>query len=217
MFEQHLQFLVDHHFTAISLATLADGLKNPFRLPAKPVILTMDDGHNSVFKFAVPLLQQYNCPAELFIITDRVDTTGFLNWRQLRVLSEQGLGLQSHGKSHTIFNKLTISERKVELTESRMIIENMSGQSVSTFAVPIGGYPRGLRHQLAESGYELCCTSYHGLNTVESEPFALRRIMIKYPYDTIAGLKSLMRPFSLLSVTRHVKNMYKYTRNSILG
>lgn len=77
------------------------------RLPTRPVLLTFDDGFKSHYTKVLPLLQQFNYPAVMGIVTSWVDTpadTGirlsdtvvvprdtFMSWDDLRQVARSGL------------------------------------------------------------------------------------------------------------------------------
>ena len=66
-------------------------------LPERCVLLTIDDGHYSVYKYVYPLLAEYNCKANLSIIGEFVErslyrkeipqTNYWMNWEEISELS----------------------------------------------------------------------------------------------------------------------------------
>jgi peptidoglycan/xylan/chitin deacetylase (PgdA/CDA1 family) len=70
-FETALRFLVKH-YTPVSLR---DVLSNPdgHNLPARPVLVTFDDGYASVCEFAAPICRKYHVPAVFFVSAECLD------------------------------------------------------------------------------------------------------------------------------------------------
>ncbi|MEZ5560108.1 MAG: poly-beta-1,6-N-acetyl-D-glucosamine N-deacetylase PgaB [Pseudomonadales bacterium] len=79
---------------------------DPARLPAKPVLLTFDDGYASFYERVLPLLQLFGYPAVLAPVTRWIDTPEgatvdyggepaprerFLTWAQIREIAGSGL------------------------------------------------------------------------------------------------------------------------------
>ncbi|HAC90738.1 MAG TPA: poly-beta-1,6-N-acetyl-D-glucosamine N-deacetylase PgaB, partial [Planctomycetaceae bacterium] len=83
-FEAQMQWLVDqgHHF--ITIDDIIDYRKHNRRLPGKAVLITFDDGYQSVYANAFPVLRKYRIPAVIALVgswlraPDKVDFGGHL-------------------------------------------------------------------------------------------------------------------------------------------
>lgn len=73
-FESDLVWLKAHGYTTITTAHLADYLEGKSDLPAKPIILTIDDGKYGVYKHAWPLLMKYGMTGSLAVIGSMIDS-----------------------------------------------------------------------------------------------------------------------------------------------
>jgi peptidoglycan/xylan/chitin deacetylase (PgdA/CDA1 family) len=56
----------------IDLQTFCDAQAPGHRLPARPVLITFDDGYRSVFELARPILRRHGIPAALFVCSEPV-------------------------------------------------------------------------------------------------------------------------------------------------
>ena len=74
VFARHIAYLW-HHYTVISLDTLVSAIhqKDFSRIPAKSVVITIDDGHAGNIEL-LPLFKQYRICPTLFVCTQIVDT-----------------------------------------------------------------------------------------------------------------------------------------------
>lgn len=63
---------VKEHYNALSLDELIQSLNEKKKLPAYSVFITMDDGYESNYSLAYPILKEMNIPAAIFIATDFV-------------------------------------------------------------------------------------------------------------------------------------------------
>ena len=74
VFAKHLDYLA-RHWTVISLETLVDAIyqKDFSRIPAKSVIITIDDGHAGNIKL-LDLFKQYRIRPTLFVCTQIINT-----------------------------------------------------------------------------------------------------------------------------------------------
>ena len=106
-FEADLQFLQDSDFEAVTMADLIRFAHGEGTLPARPLVLTFDDGYFSDYLYLFPLLQQYDTRAVSSIIgktTDDYTAEGrdilypHLLWPQIVEMAASGLvEIQNHG------------------------------------------------------------------------------------------------------------------------
>ncbi len=68
MFENDLIYLKEHGYESISVGQLIDHAETGAPLPEKPVVITFDDGYESFYTYAWPLLKQYGFKATLSVI-----------------------------------------------------------------------------------------------------------------------------------------------------
>lgn len=73
-FEKDLKMLKDKGFNVISLRKLLNSMEGREKLPDNAVVITFDDGIESFYKYAYPLLKKYNMPSVNFVITSRTES-----------------------------------------------------------------------------------------------------------------------------------------------
>lgn len=72
-FEKHLELIRKNGVTPISLEQLIQHLCTGKPLPAKPIVLTFDDGYIGNYQIVYPLLKKYNYPAVFSVYTDKIE------------------------------------------------------------------------------------------------------------------------------------------------
>lgn len=109
--EQVLLFLKQNGYSTIDCAQLrvCDGNRSA---ASKTIMLTFDDGHISLWKYAFPLLKRYGFKAVSFICPGLVpeadtDAAGearkLCNWSEIKQMHESGwIDFQSHGLYHDL-------------------------------------------------------------------------------------------------------------------
>ncbi|OZY87705.1 hypothetical protein CBP51_12310 [Cellvibrio mixtus] len=107
-FEQQLQ-LIKHYFQPMTLAALAQIIKQTGRTPDNAVVITVDDGYRDFYEVAYPLLKHYQVPATFFV------TTGFVN-QDLWLWPDQVLWLLRNRTSSS--GRLIVGDKTFDLTES---------------------------------------------------------------------------------------------------
>ena len=93
-FEKHLRYFRDSGTVIMTLDEVADLVEEGQELPARAVVLTIDDADQSVYELAYPLLKKYGMRAHLFVPTAKVgDTWSELDvctWDQLTEMEDSG-------------------------------------------------------------------------------------------------------------------------------
>ncbi len=163
LFARHLDFLERNHYSVAPLAELIMALRTGSTLPDKTVAITFDDGYDSIYEHALPLLAQRQWPFTVFINTQPVDDNwhGFMSWSQLRELVQQGASIANHGASHDHMVRRRAEESRqqwlqrleagIVLAEQRIFAE--TGQEHRWLAYPYGEYNQAIQGLLRKLDY----------------------------------------------------------------
>ena len=142
-FAAQLDWLARNDYRVIRLSQLTAFLQGREPLPKRAVVITMDDGYESVHRHALPLLRQYGFPATLFVYTDFIGAGDALSWNQLSELKASGwVDIQAHSKTH------------------RNLIERLPGETDERYRQSVDAElrtaPRSARASAAGAGSALC-------------------------------------------------------------
>ena len=135
-FEKQLQYLNENGYTTIFFEDLWN-IENI----EKPVIITADDGYQDNFLYMLPLLEQYQCKATVFIICDMMGESPALHMsaEQAKQMGEsEYVSIQSHTVSHTKLDTLSYEAQQQEMEESKRYITRMTGKEPMTLCYPSG-------------------------------------------------------------------------------
>jgi len=177
IFAQQMDFLIGKGYTAITLPEVMAGLAGG-ALPAKPVVITFDDGYADIFTQAYPILHQKNLKATVFIITQLLEGSDYMTWEQLREMNSSGImTIGNHTLSHRALPKLTEEQVRDEIVSAREILNSHLGINVNTFAYPFGNASPTATKILGEIGTAAAVTASRGLACAKL-PYALPRIRI---------------------------------------
>lgn len=156
--ERHFQILQDGGYTPISMEMMVNHLRTGSQLPDKPVLLTFDDNYVGQYKYAFPLLKQYNYPAVWSVHTRFVGTGGQkpkATWDQLREMQQSGLiTIASHTVNHLNLKDLSDAVIEKEVTESKQVLERELGIEIDYFTYPEGDFTDVAREKLIKAGYK---------------------------------------------------------------
>lgn len=180
-FERQMRYLTENGYTAISLKELFQASGHPEALPAKPVVITFDDGYEDNYSIALPILQKYGMKGTVFVVAANVGTPGYLTWQQIKEMQLRYTEIGSHTLTHVTLRDLNYAEQVKELADSKKILETQLGQPVEFLAYPYGGYNESVINALKQTGYLGACTGKTGLNTASTPPYFLKRISVPKP------------------------------------
>jgi hypothetical protein len=145
----------------------------------KGICLTFDDGCLTDLSVAAPLLLQQRLSATFYVTVNHLGKRGYMTQTQVRELAKLGFEIGSHSMSHRHLNDLKFNDLKMELTDSKKQLEDITGHEVVHFSCP-GGRTSELIEKIArEANYHSVATSRIGLNTPKSDNYALARIAVK--------------------------------------
>ena len=163
-FEAQLKWLKDNGFTVIPLREAVEYLQGTrVSLPTKSVVITADDGWQSVYTYMFPLVRKYNIPVTLFIYPQTISQGKHaMTWDELKELQRTGLfDIQGHTYWHPNFKqeKKKLSPLgyekfvKTQLVNSKKILEDKLGNKITLLAWPFGIYDNYLEQEAANAGY----------------------------------------------------------------
>ncbi len=186
-FARQLAYLRDNNYSVISFTQLADFLEGKAAIPAKSVILTIDDGYRSAYDVAYPVLRRYRQKATIFVYSDFIGAGAGLTWSQMKeMVASKLIDIQPHSKTHS---DLTIrlegeSEKayreriREEIRYTTQAIKRNLGLPIHTFSYPYGAENDAVLDLVEAEGFRLGTTVTRGSNPSFAHPLALRRTQI---------------------------------------
>jgi peptidoglycan/xylan/chitin deacetylase (PgdA/CDA1 family) len=178
IFRQQMDYLLEKGYNTVTLQELVAALNSGISLPAKPIVLTFDDGYRDFFTNAFPILRERNLKATVFVITQLVDGEDYLTWEQLREIKGSGLiTIGDHTLSHKDLAALPEEEIRSQILDAKNILENNLGGKTEVFAYPYGDSNNKVTKVLQEGGFLAAVRVSRGLACAKL-PFSLPRIRI---------------------------------------
>ena len=99
-FNRQMKFLYNHHFRVLTLEELESFKKGEKSYPGKKVVITFDDGSESYYTKALPILEKYGFASTNFIITSKINQKGYLTDEEIKKLKENKLvRLEGHSRN----------------------------------------------------------------------------------------------------------------------
>ena len=188
-FEDQLNYLKENNYYYPTWQEVADFVDGKIDLPKNSVVITMDDGHKSVFNLEIPLLDKYNIPATAFIITKKFDTNNLEKYKDSTINFEshtnnmhRGGGTIGHGG---IFPALSLEEGIADLKTS---IEKLGGNS-GALAYPYGDCTERTKQAAEQAGFKVAFTTVNKKLKPGMDKYELPRVRM-YKEITLNGFKN---------------------------
>tara|TARA_Y100000310_G_scaffold345226_1_gene462890 strand:+ start:9135 stop:10988 length:1854 start_codon:yes stop_codon:yes gene_type:complete len=210
-FSKQMQYLAENGYKTCSLTQLHQFLNQKQDLTQKYVVITFDDGRESVYTKALPILNAYGFKATLYLVPEWMEGrnipeeenySNFLTWDQVNQLKEAGFEIGSHTYSHA--NLTTTNDLKNQLQTADEIIQQKIGSKVEHFCYPYGKYNRTILEEVNKR-YTTAITVNQGFSKQSGE-YARQWILNNTDLATFQQL--LNKP--TLSVCMIVKNEAKH-------
>lgn len=104
-FEGQMRRLAEHGYRIASLRDAVGALRHPAEGTTPRTVITVDDGHRSVYALLFPLIREHRMPVTLFVYPSAISNADYaMTWGQLREMQASGLvEVQSHTYWHPNF------------------------------------------------------------------------------------------------------------------
>jgi peptidoglycan/xylan/chitin deacetylase (PgdA/CDA1 family) len=164
VFEQQLAWLRDHEYRIVPLRAAIDALRGAGeRDLGRAVVITVDDGHRTVYTELFPLIKRYRFPVTLFIYPSAISNASYaMTWEQIAEMARSGLvDVQSHTYWHPNFHREKARLKPAEYTafvtnqlgRSKKVLAERLHSDVTMLAWPFGIVDPELEQMAREAGY----------------------------------------------------------------
>lgn len=172
-FHQQMDWLQEHDYEAVTLEMVERAWYDGGTLPAKPVVLSFDDGYRPQFTYALPELKRHGWPGVLNLKAEGSD----LYTSNVEAMIDAGWELAAHTINHQDLTTLGAAELKEEVAGSRAILRREYGVPVADFCYPAGQFDETVISAVKAAGYTAATTEIPGEATRQA-PYELARFEI---------------------------------------
>ncbi|MBI3548324.1 MAG: polysaccharide deacetylase family protein [Elusimicrobia bacterium] len=186
-FRWQMEYLVRHGFTTLLFRELEEIRQGKRKMPAKPALVTFDDGYANNYEIAYPIMKEVGVKGNIFLVYETMEQHNawhnpdtepwvrMLTWAQVKEMQDSGVvDFGSHTMRHRNLAALPLDEVRWELFESRERLKKQLGQDIPCFAYPYGAgaYKDDVR-ALAQEAYPF--------------DFAFKQGVMKWPWKPEHG------------------------------
>jgi peptidoglycan/xylan/chitin deacetylase (PgdA/CDA1 family) len=180
-FIAEMRWLHRQGYQAVTLDEVMAAWYHDGTLPAKPVVITFDNGYVPQATFAPEVLSPYGWPGVLNEITARHLAT----WR-LRRLVALGWEIDSHSVTHPNLTTLSASQLRYQVDASRTFLRRTLHIPVESFCYPSNHYDPAVVDAVKAAGYTNALTENPGYAS-RGDPFLLDRFEITGGVSQVAA------------------------------
>ena len=193
-FAAQMDWLAEHGYHAVTLKHVYDSWKKRARLPARPIVISFDDGYLSQYTRAFPVLRAHHWPGVLNMEVNFLQPVGGLRPWRVRRLIEAGWELDAHTLTHPDLTTLDDAELWRQVDGSRVALRREFHVPVDFFCYPAGRYDARVIRAVELAGFLGATTMNYG---VARPPglFTLDRVRINGS-DGVGGFASKLRSLS---------------------
>ena len=159
----------------------------------KSILLTIDDGFLSFYENAWPIFKENKIPFILFINTENVGSHGYMDWEQLKEISEFKFAkIGNHSHSHEYLLNMKKNEIINDIKTSIKILKKNLNIEPDIFSYPFGEYDIDLIKIVENLGFKYAVGQHSGVINFSSNNYELPRFPINEKYGDIDRFKSVI-------------------------
>ena len=191
-FAAQMRWLGRHGYEAVTLQRVHDAWRGRATLPARPVVISFDDGYRSHYTNALPILRARGWPGVLNLDLSNLEPSWGIQPWMVRELIAAGWEIDAHSLTHPDLTALDGAALRREVAGSRARIRAVFGVTPTFFCYPAGRYDASVVAAVRAAGYRGATTTEPGLAD-RRERFTLNRVRVDGG-DGAAGLARKLAP-----------------------
>lgn len=172
-FHRQMSWLDENGYEAVTLEAVEMAWYHGGTLPAKPIVISFDDGYRPQFTYALPELRKHGWPGVLNLKAEGSD----LYESNVEAMIDAGWELASHTINHSDLTTLSPEQLKEEVAGSRQILQHEYHVPVANFCYPAGQFDSTVIAAVEAAGYTGASTEIPG-DAESDSPYELKRFEI---------------------------------------
>ena len=190
-FKSHINLISEKKYTFISHSQFEKFIKE--KNLEKKILLTIDDGFLSFYENAWPILKEKKIPFIIFINTETIGSSGYMDWSQIKEISQFNfVHIGNHSHSHGYLADKSDKEIEQDLKTSINIFKDKLNHQTKFFAYPFGEYKTSYIEIVKKLGFEYGFGQHSGVMDKSKNKFELPRFPINEKYGQEKRFKTIL-------------------------
>ena len=177
-FQAQMDWLQGNGYHPVDLNDLRAYFKEQKPLPARPVILTFDDGYTDFYTTAYPVLQSHGFKGVAYIVPGFLDHPRYMTSAQVVEIDRAGIEVAAHTMTHADLTKASAAGLASEIQGSKNALERMLGHPVLDFCYPSGMFNATVIAALQQFGFESATTELPGTDHTWASRLTWTRVRV---------------------------------------
>lgn len=191
-FASQVHLLAHSGYHGVTLRQVFAAWEHGSPLPAKPIVLSFDDGYQSQGVVAGRVLKAAGWPGVLNLAIRNAGPGG-ITVARLQRLHREGWEIDSHTVNHLDLTTLDAAQARQELVRSREWIRAHIGVTPEFFCYPAGRFDPAVVTEVRDAGYRAAMTELDGVARAADNPYELPRVRVANGEPASAVLASIGR------------------------
>lgn len=157
-FKKQINYLINNGYKFVDIKEFTQLIKQS-EYSGKYVLLTFDDGYESIFEIR-KFLQKHKIKPLLFLLAgtrvnrkELSNSVPLLTTNQVKELLNIGWDLGSHSMTHANFNELSQHDLNYEILKSKQRLEKLYARRINYFSYPKGKYSQEIIKLIKKAKY----------------------------------------------------------------
>ena len=177
VFDDQIKTLQDAGYTFITPHDLSDIMDGKMETPAKPIILSFDDGYRDFYTDAFPILKKYHAKGVAYVVPGFLDTPNYLFTWQLDEIDRNGLvEIGAHTVHHASLKGMNLDRATQEVINSKTMLEHELQHPITAFAYPYGSFDLQAITIVKNAGFATAVSTIPGIEEDANNRFFIYRI-----------------------------------------
>ena len=177
-FAHQLDWLAQNGYHPVDLSDVRAYLAGYHTLPARPIVLTFDDGYKDMYTTAFPLLRAHHFKAVSYIVSGFLGAPPSVTADQVREMDANGIEIGAHTVSHADLTAVSSSDLHHEVFDSKLGLEALLGHPVLDFCYPYGKVNASAAAEVQAAGFESATTTQLGVAHSAGDRFYWPRVRV---------------------------------------
>jgi len=177
-FTAQMDWLKASGYHPIDLNDLRGYFEHRLPLPARPVVLTFDDGYIDFFTTALPILIDHGFRAVSYVVPGFLDRPRYMTTDEVRAIDSDGMEVAAHTMHHVDLTTASPAQLTMEIQGSRSVLEQITGHAVLDFCYPSGKYDAAVVAATQRAGFESATTEVAGASHTWADRLTWSRVRV---------------------------------------
>ena len=223
IFEKQINIIQQSGFTPITFGEL----KSQSELPQNPIIITFDDGYESVYQYALPVLIKYNIKVVIYVLSDFIGQINtweaykiqrrfrHLSRQQIREMVKLGIEIGSHGKKHLYLPNLNEKKLHDEIMTSKTELSDITGEEIISYCYPYGVSNPEIEDVAKKCNYKFAVGNLNLGELKRHRQYSIGRRSI-YSTDTERSFKEKLKKPVLTDTSLFTEKIIRFGANAAI-